>query len=174
MPCIFSFRFIANLSISLGAVFAIIAVIFYLGFDISTKSTFISDTQSKLLTRVLKLDNLAKLKEQERIADAALLKLNNALPKREVLFSVNRDLEGLAALRELGFSSKFGEEIAATEKSPGLIRLDISVQGSYDGIVNFMRDIESSSYFINILNFDIVRQGSRFNAFIGSDVFFND
>lgn len=170
----FKFRLISNLSIALGVLLIIVIVLGYLGFDISKKADSISETQANLLKRVINITNLTKLKEQERVADAALFKLNNALPKRDSLFSVSRDLGDMAKNRSLSFASKFGEEIAAKDGKPGFIRLEMNVAGSYDNLVGFVRDIEVSNYFINLLNFDIIRQSGRFSGLLNGGVFFND
>ena len=170
----FKFRLISSLSVTLGTLLIIAVVIVYLGFDISTKAGFISDTQAQLFKRVVDITNLTKLKEQEKAADAALFKLNNALPKRDSLFSVSRDLGDFARARSLSFGSKFGDEIASKDDKPGFIRLEMNTGGSYADLVSFIKDIEASSYFINLLNFDIVRQGARFSALINGEVFFSD
>lgn len=170
----FKLRFISNLSVILGALIIIAVVVVYLGFNISLKASLISDTQERLFERVIDIDNFTKLKEQEKAADAALFKLNNALPKRDSLFSVSRDLNNFARTRNLSFGSKFGEETASKDNKPGFIRLDMNVGGNYADLVAFIKDIEKSSYFINLLNFDIVRQGERFSALINTEVFFSD
>lgn len=170
----FKFRLISSLSVTLGVLLVIVIVVVYLGFDILSKARFISDTQAELFARVVNISNLTKLKEQERSADAALFKLNNALPKRDALFSVSRDLGDFARSRNLSFGSKFGEEVAPKEGKPGFIRLDMNVSGSYADLVAFIKDIEASSYFINPLNFDIVRQGTKFSAIINGEVFFSE
>jgi len=170
----FKFRLILSLSVILGTLLIIAVVIVYLGFDISTKASFISDTQTQLFKRVADIANLTKLKEQEKAADAALSKLNDALPKRDSLFSVSRDLGDFARARSLSFGSKFGEESAPGEGTPGFIRLEMNTGGSYADLVAFIKDIEASSYFINLLNFDIVRQGTRFSALLNGEVFFSD
>jgi len=170
----FKFRLITTLSITLGVLLIIAIVVIYLGLDISAKADFVSDTQARLFARVVNISNLTKLKEQERTADAALFKLNNALPKRDSLFSVSRDLSDFARSRNLSFGSKFGEEVAPREDKPGFIRLDMNVSGSYADLVAFIKDIEASSYFINLLNFDIVRQGAKFSAVINGEVFFSE
>lgn len=170
----FKFCLTSSLSIALGILLVIVIVIVYLGFDIEAKANFISDAQVKLFTRAVNISNLTKLKEQEKAADAAFFKLNNALPKRDALFSVSRDLGDFARNRSLSFGSKFGEEVAPLEDKPGFIRLDMNVGGSYADLVAFIKDMETSSYFINLLNFDIIRQGTRFSAIINGEVFFSE
>ena len=170
----FRFRLVSSLSITLGTLLIIAVVTVYLGSDISQKASFISNTQAELSKRVIDITNLTKLKEQEKAADAALFKLNNALPKRDALFSVSRDFSDFARTRSLSFGSKFGEELASKDNKPGFIRMEMNTGGSYADLVAFIKDVEASSYFINLLNFDIVRQGARFSALINGEVFFND
>jgi hypothetical protein len=83
-------------------------------------------------------------------------------------------LSELAREKGLSFSSKFGSEIAPTDNQPGFIRLEMNLSGSYSDLISFIKEVERSGYFINLLNFDIVRQGDKFNALINSEVFFSD
>src|SRR3989344_3701830 len=82
----FKLRLISTLSFTLGTILIIGIVVFYLGFDISKKGTLILNINTKLLQARNNISDLAKLKEQEKEADIALFKLNNALPKRDSLF----------------------------------------------------------------------------------------
>jgi len=170
----FKFRLISSLTVVLGVVLIVAVVMVYLAFDISQKAGFISETQAKLFKRVIDISNLTKLKEQERTADAAFFKLNNALPKRDSLFSVSRDLSEFARARGLSFGSKFGDEVAPKDGAPGFIILEMNTSGNYADLVAFIKDIEASSYFINLLNFDIVRQGTTFSAILNGEVFFSN
>jgi len=170
----FKFRLISTLSISFGAILIIVVVIAYLGFDVSSKASFISNSQGEILKSSGDIKLLTKLKEQEKIADVAFFKLNNALPKRDSLFSVSRDMSELAKNRGLSFSSKFGAEISPTENKPGSISMNMNAIGSYTDVVAFTRDVEMSSYFINLVSLDIVRQGPSFNAILNGQVFFSD
>src|SRR3989344_8290602 len=170
----FKFRLVSTLSVALGAIVIIVIVVLYLGSDISRKADFISENQSKVLKASNDIGLLTKLKEQEKVADAAFFKLNNALPRRDALFSVSRDIGDMAKNRGLTFGSKFGEEVAPTKNKPGYIRVEMNTSGSYADIVSFIRDIESSSYFINLTSFDIVRQGSTFSALLNGQVSFSD
>ncbi|MDP3697169.1 MAG: type 4a pilus biogenesis protein PilO [Candidatus Taylorbacteria bacterium] len=170
----FKFRLVSNLSFALGIISTIAIAVFYLGFDISSKANVIHETRAKLFSRVVGITNLGKLKEQEKIAESAFLKLNSVLPKRDSLFAVSRDLNDFARVRGLSFGSKFGEEIAPKDGKPGFIRLEMNVTGNYTNIISFIKDVEASDYFVNLLNFEIVSQGVRFNAIINGEVFFTD
>jgi len=170
----FKLRLISTLSFTLGTILIIGIVVFYLGFDISRKGTLILSTNTKLLQARNNISDLAKLKEQEKEADIALFKLNNALPKRDSLFSVSRDLEDLAKRRSLSFGSKFKEEVSATNTQPGYIGIDMNLSGSYNDLVAFIRDLDVGSYSINVVSFDIVRQGSGFSGLITGELFFSD
>lgn len=170
----FKFRIIFNLSLIIGSLLIIAIVVIYLGFDISDKADFIYETQTKLFKRVIGISNLTKLKEQEKVADVALFKLNSALPNRDTLFSVNRDVGDFARSRSLSFGSKFGEEVSPKDDKPGFIRLEMNTSGTYPDLVAFIKDTEASNYFINLLSFDIVRQETKFNAILNSELFFSD
>lgn len=162
------------MSITGGVVIFIMAVIIYLGFDVRKKADAIAEFQSQILSHISQVSDLSKLKSQEREAQIALLKLNSALPQRDSLFGVSKDLGTFATARNLAFGSKFGEEVEPKEDKPGFIRVEMNVTGTYDNIIGFLKDIETSSYFINPFSLDLTKQGTTYTGAINSEIFFSN
>ena len=154
----FGSRLIYSLSITGGIVVFTVAVVLYLGIDIQKKVSAISEVHGEILFNISQVSDLSKLKGQEMEAQVALLKLNSALPQRDSLFGVSKDLGTFADARNLAFGSKFGEEIAPKDGNPGFIRVEMNVAGSYDDIIAFLKDIETSSYFINPFSLDLTAE----------------
>jgi len=48
----------------------------------------------------------------------------------------------------------------------------MTVEGSYQNILSFIRTIETGPYFMKISSFDIIRQESGFRALLGGSVFY--
>ncbi|HZX00860.1 MAG TPA: hypothetical protein VFE87_00455 [Candidatus Paceibacterota bacterium] len=170
----FRSRLIYGLSITGGIVIFIMAVVLYLGLDIREKTDVIAQAQGEILSRISQVSDLGKLKGQEKEAQVALLKLNSALPQRDSLFGVSRDLGVFAETRNLAFGSKFGEEVAPKDGKPGFIKVEMNIAGSYDNIIGFLKDIETSSYFINPFSLDLTKQGVGYTGVINSEIFFSN
>lgn len=150
------------------------AVVLYLGLDVQKKADTIAEAQGQILAHISQVSDLSKLKSQEREAQIDLLKLNSALPQRDSLFGVSKDLGTFARARNLTFGSKFGEEVAPKDGKPGFIRVEMNVAGSYDNIIGFLKDIETSSYFINPFSLDLTQQGAGYTGVINSEIFFSN
>lgn len=165
---------IYNLSITGGIVVFILVIVLYLGLDVQKKADAIAKAQKETLFHISQVSDLGKLKNQEKEAQVDFLKLNSALPKRDSLFEVNKNLGVFAEARSLAFGSKFGEEVDSYDGNPGFIRVEMNVSGSYDNILGFLKDIETSRYFINPFGLDLTRQGAGYTGVINSKILFSD
>ena len=170
----FRSRLIYSLSITGGIVVSIMAVVLYLGLDVRKKADVIAQAQGETLSSISQVRDINKLKGQEKEAQVALLKLNSALPQRDSLFGVSKDLGAFANARDLAFGSKFGEEIVPKDGNPGFIKVEMNVAGSYDNIIGFLKDIETSNYFINPFSLDLTKQGVGYTGVINSEIFFSN
>jgi Tfp pilus assembly protein PilO len=170
----FRSKIIYSLSITGVIVVFVLAVILYLGLDIRKKADSLSVVQGEAISRISKVSDLNKLKNQEKEAQVDLLKLNNALPRRDSLFEVSKDLAAFAQKRSLAFGYKFGEEVESKGGNPRFIRVGMNISGSYENILGFLRDIESSKYFINTSSLDLVQQNVGYTGIINSQIFFSD
>lgn len=170
----FRSKLIYSLSITGGIIVFILAVTLYLGLDIGKKADAIVGAQGETVSRISSVNDFNKLKSQEKEAQADLLKLNSALPKRDSLFEVSKDLGVFAQSRNLSFGYKFGEEVGSKGGNPGFIRVEMNISGSYENIIGFLKDIESSKYFINPSSLDLTQQNVGYTGIINSQIFFSD
>ena len=170
----FRSKLIYSLSITGGIIIFILAVVLYLGLDIRKKADAIAGVETETISRISKVSDLNKLKSQEKEAQADLIKLKSALPKRDSLFEVSKNLSAFAKARNLAFGYKFGEEVESKGGNPGFIRVEMNISGSYENILSFLRDIEASKYFINLSSLDLTRQNTGYTSIINSQIFFSD
>ncbi len=170
----FRTRLIVNLTATLGILVVLTGLILYLRSDINAKADSISSIRGDLLSRTELLESLNSLRQNAKDVAAMTSKLQSVLPTRDSLFSVQRDFQGMALKNNLGFSSQFGSESAETPSSAGKIRLEMAVQGGYNGILEFIKGIDASAYFISIVSMDLVRQGGTFNGNVSSEILFHD
>ncbi len=174
MQSTFKSKLIYSLSITGGIVIFVLAIVLYLGLDIRKKADTIAGIQNQTLSYISKVNDLGKLKNQQKEAQSDLLKLNGALPKRDSLFEVSKNLDVFARARSLAFGYKFGEEVKFKDGNPGFVKVEMNVSGSYDNIINFLKDVENSKYFINSSSLDLTQQNVGYAGVINSKIFFSD
>jgi len=152
----------------------IAAVLVYLAKGISEKSDFIYKVKSDRNANAKIARDFADLTISSKGTGVMMDKLNGALPTKDNMFEITRDIGELAKQYNLGFNSpKFiGLEINPTDSEPGYIRLEMTATGGYTGIVRFIKDLETGRFFIKISNIDIVRQGFIYNAIISGELYF--
>ncbi len=174
MPREFRTRLIVSLSITFAILAVLIGLIVYLRSDISAKADAISAVKSELISRTDALESLNSLRNDAKSAAPFFDKLRAVLPKRDSLFGAQRNFQDLAQVNKLGFNSQFGAETSETSDKPGKIRLEMAAQGGYNGILEFVKGIDASQYFVSIVSMDLVRQGGNFNANLSSEISFHD
>ncbi|PJC65319.1 MAG: hypothetical protein CO020_01320 [Candidatus Colwellbacteria bacterium CG_4_9_14_0_2_um_filter_50_12] len=174
MPREFRMKLIVNLAATSAVLAVLISLIFYLRMDISTKADALSSVRGELVGRTEALESLNSLRGDAKSVAPLFDKLRSVMPKRDSLFSVQRDFQNLAQVNKLGFNSQFGAESPETPDSPGKIRLEMAAQGSYNGILEFIKSVDANPYFISIVNMDLVRQGGSFNANLSGEISFHD
>jgi len=164
-------RLVFNLGILVFLLIVFISLIVFLGKDISQKAGYIAATRNNLNVRLRQLNDLARLREEAKVAEPNLIKLQTLTPTRDKTFSLPRRLEELARANNLGFSFAFGSENPPADNL-GSINFNMTVEGSYQNILSFIRTIETGPYFMKISSFDIIRQESGFRALLGGSVFY--
>jgi hypothetical protein len=170
----FKKRLIIEIAISFGVIAVIVMVLVSLGNNISAKAESISRANSER-NNSIKIDrDFAALTISSKGTEVMMEKLNNALPAQAGMIEVIQDVGALAKEHNLLFSSPkyVGTEIPPTDTEPGRIKLEMTAQGSYTGIVRFIKDLETGRFFIKINNIDIIRQGFVYNAIIGGELYF--
>lgn len=148
------------------------ALIFFLKFNMESSAKKINGQYDILATRSSSLLSLATLRGEFTKANPYFSFLENILPPRDQLLSFSKELEGIARKNNLEFNFNFGEEKLSSGKDPGQISFRAIVNGSYDGIYQFLKGMESSRYFIDPSNVDLSKKGETFSATINGKVFF--
>lgn len=150
----------------------LVALLFLLKINMESSVKKISSQYNTLATRSNSLLSLATLRGEFIKANPYFSFLENILPPRDQLLSFSKELENIARKNNLEFSFSFGEEKLSFGKEPGQISFMAIVNGSYEGISEFLKGIESSRYFIDSSSIDLVKKGSSFSATINGKVFF--
>jgi len=147
-------------------------VVFLLQLDLSSKLTKITTQHTTLASRANSLESLATLRGQSDKAAPYFSFLENILPPRDQLLSFSKEIENIARRGNLEFGFTFGEEKLSSGEQPGQIAFRILVAGSYEAVSTFLKDVETSRYFIDVTNIDMTKKGGGFSATINGKVFF--
>ena len=163
------------IGITLVAGSVLIFAVFQLKKSIAASSSEIKLMRVDFLSRSRAITSLAELKEDAEEARVYTDVLNFSLPTKEDLPEFNSEVFDLERDNNLPTSFKFsGSEIAPTPGTPGEIAFELNLTGSYDDIVNILKDLEDSSYVTDIRNFDLVGgTDDQYRAILQGVVFFH-
>ena len=164
-------RLTFNIAIALGISVLLLAALFLVGRDIQTKASGIKTAKSDLKTRVQQLNDLARLREEAREAQPNLMKLEAAIPNRDELFSVRRELEQLAVRNNLATAFTFGGENPG-ENNLENINFELKLQGGDFNIRSFVNEVERNYPFVKIMSLDMIRQENDFSAVVKGQISF--
>lgn len=168
-------RLLFNIGLSLTLTLFAMATIVFLGRDIKNQADYTSATRSELNLRLKEINELARLREEAKLAEPKEASLKGLFPKRDELFTFSDDLQSLADDNNLGLAFNFGSEERGESGQPGRAEFTATVQGSYGGILKFIQGLEGMNYLANLVSFDIIAEGSgRYNATLKGEIFFSD
>jgi hypothetical protein len=172
MPDSFKKRFLKQLLIALGVITVIAVIIIVLNIDINKRMTRIEARKRERAMQAEAILILSDLKKESERARAHYPVLESLLPTRDQLISFPRELEQLAKLHTIDLGFSFGSEAASTEDQPGVIRFTMSLGGTLDNLLNFLKAFESHKYFINLASVDLAkREGTRFALGTSGEIF---
>lgn len=172
MPRSATSRLKINIAVALGILAVLSSALFLVSRDAQTEASHIRAAKNDLRTRIQQLNDLARLREEAKTARPDLAKLEAAIPNKDELFSVRRDLEQLAGKNNLATNFAFGSE-GQEENSLGNINFELKLQGGDFSIRSFVDEIESSYPFVRIATLDMVRQENNFSAVMKGQILFN-
>ncbi len=166
----------------IGEIFFTLAILGALGFglwyvagDMLSTNLNINKIKKDFYDKTTSLSQLVVFKQSAIMARADLASLRNFFPNRDGLLSFNEEVKRIASSSDVSASFSFGNEVAGKEGLTDAILFFTTISGNYQNIINFMADLESSSYFTKINTFDIISQGSNTNSYqavISGEVYF--
>jgi len=156
----------------ISGILALAGLVLFIYMDIQASVLTITQKNNTLATRSNSLSSLAILRGEFEKAKPYFSLLENILPPRDQLLSFSKELEGIAKKNSLEFGFTFGEERLATPTEPGYIAFRATVTGTYAGLANFLRSLETGRYFIDVSTVDSVKKGDGFSNIINGRVFF--
>ncbi len=171
MFSIFSKRLLMHLGATFLITAALLAVIIFLGSDISSQSSAIYNKNSSLSGSLQSANDLNRLRDEAKAAASYSAKIDQITVKREGLFTFSAGVKSIAVKNNLEASFKFGLESPA-ESGFSRISFQITLQGNYTDIVNFVKDLEGSGYPLNLTDFSLGGQVEKYGGTIGGSIIF--
>lgn len=172
MPDSFKRRFIKQLIIGTISVTVVAVIIIVLNFDINKRAERIEVRKLESLVQSQAILILSDLKKEAVLAQTDYALLESALPTRDQLISLPRELEQIAKAGNVDLGFAFGNETPSTDSQPGSIRFTMSLGGGINDLLNFMKVFEGHKYFIHLASVDMSKkEGSRFTLGTTGEIF---
>ena len=172
MPDSFKRRLIKQLIIAFASIALIVAIIIGLNIDINKRAKSIEEKKREALMQTQAMLILSDLKKEAVLARADYMLLETALPNRDQLIALPRELEQLAKRLSVDLGFSFGNETASTESQPGSIRFTMSLGGTIEGLLDFLKAFETNKYFINLSSVDLAkRENNRYSLGTTGEIF---
>ena len=150
-----------HIGIALGIIIILALFIVALNGDINSRAAAINAAHDELALRAKTIDLLTGSNSDLKKADELLLNLQGLLPNKDQLIDFPRELQRTAKSYavEVGFS--FGAERTSTPEAPGAIRFTMTIAGTYDDVVDFLKFVEGHKYLISLDSIDIRRSNKE-------------
>lgn len=167
----FNMRLITRLGIVAGACFVAVIIISLLSYDIGRRAEMIQGYTKELRARVDASLAISSLKTDFEVAKPYFSVLENILPIRDQLISFPKDISFVAQKNKISAAVSFGTETAATASAPGFVNFSMVLEGSYDDILKFMKEVEHGKYVIDWANVDFSFNKKNYTGTISGRVF---
>lgn len=156
----------------LSGIIILAVLLFVLKANMDSADTQIRAQYASLINKSNSLLSLATLRGDFTKANPYFSFLENILPPKDQLLSFENELESIARKNNLEFNFNYGEEKVSSSKDPGQIFFRVIINGEYDSIAQFLKDMETSRYFIDPSSVDILKKNVGYSATINGRVFF--
>jgi Tfp pilus assembly protein PilO len=160
-----------NIGISVILVAAVAAATAAVGAGIRRKTGAIMDIKKEAASRSQAIQSLAALTEDAARAGPLESQLMRILPLQDELINFPKDLKTLAGSHNLTLGFAFGAEVPAEGNTPGFIEFQMTASGKLADVIEFLRDIHASRYYVAMDPVDITKSGRDYSSKISGRVF---
>lgn len=161
-----------NIGAGLTALVLFILAIVLIGIDAEKNSEFIFATNAAISSKSRIAADLARLRDQEKLAEPILAALKAKIPDEDSILTFSVYVKSLAEKHNATSTFRFGEETRGADFNS--IRFNASAQGDYASVVRFLNEFENAPYFINITNFSIIKQQEKYSGVIDGNIMFGN
>jgi Tfp pilus assembly protein PilO len=157
-----------HVGLSIAGIIVIGMLLFFVRRDIENRVEVAATIRASLVRYNQASASLISLRSNETTANHYLTILRNRLPNRDELINFPKEIVNLANRNkiELGFSFK-GDVDAVKEELKNLA-FSMTLAGTYDDALKFLRELENHRYFISVENVNLTRKSREENVFNGT------
>ena len=171
----FKKRFLTSVGVTIGIIAIFVAGTIVLGADLGARADRIQNMRITGTERSQAIQSLAVLKEEATRAEQYQSLLETALPTKDDIFNFRSRARAVATDAGVTLGFKFGAEEPATANMPAAVNFQMTVSGSTNHFLDFLRRLEESGYFynLNVLDLTYTGKGANLNiqATLGGKVF---
>ncbi len=160
--------------ISIGGAVAVVLLLAltYVSFDISQRAERVKESRLALNSNSQTGEKLALLRLDLTAFEPYLVSLENALPDKEQLINLPRDLKTMAFQNSIGITSNFSGEEFKSSSNFNWLGLTVSADGKFDNLINFLKVIDNSRYSVRFENIDLSSNNGGFKGSFVGKVFY--
>lgn len=169
----FKQKLLLTLSLSIFPIILFFIFNYWLMMRLSGLASQIQINRIKILTKSQLIDNQSSLKINLEKAREEMNFLDNILPPAEKLIDFPREIAFWANQNQLQINFGFGGQTPGKDNEPGFVSFTIRATGSTpQQIINFIRTIETSRYFIRLNLYNITKEAdNRYGATLDGQIF---
>lgn len=163
-----------QLTILLGLIFAISAILtaalIFFGNDIVRKIGRVGQSRQELDLKIRSVENAASLRQAHSSIQPYAPELENVLISRDRLLGFPRDLGIIARQSQIDLNVSLGAE-SPKDGVLGATAFTLNGGGSLEGLINFLKRVETSRYFVRFNSVDFGRRDDKFKLLMTGQVF---
>ena len=159
-----------NIGISFAIFLALIVPMIFIALDAEKNSENIFSKGVAVNQKSRVNSELARLRDQAKIAQPISDAIGLKVPDRDSLFAFSGYVKSLASKYGVTSAVKFGTEERGA--SYNVIGFNLSLEGDYPSLAKFINDFEESPYFMNVGNIATVRQAEKYSSSINGSILF--
>ena len=170
--------FKAQLWISFGVIFVAIVLatvgMYFFSNDLTAQADKIVADRTLIAQQTAVLGVLAELKHDAPRAAQYAVAMGTLLPKHDDLIGFSGWLNSIAQAHKVSSSFSFrGDNVSASPSSPGTDGFTISVQGSAENLVAFLKDLETQApgFLLVVDSFDLSSTGTDYRTVLQGRLF---
>ncbi|MDE2102645.1 MAG: type 4a pilus biogenesis protein PilO [Patescibacteria group bacterium] len=155
-------------------VIAAAAVLIYLGKNIQAVSAKIYGLRTQASVYAADIVQISNLREQAKLAVPYSAKLASALPSKSNVIVLSNTVDTVALKDGVNVGFRFGAEGQRNAVGLNYVGFEMSVQGSYNNIVQFISDLEGGGNYLVIDNISLLAGSNGMDGVINGRVYFYD
>jgi len=165
-------QLVKKIGIAVGVIVLLALFIMLLNMDINKRIAAVTEAKTAIALRNQAIELLTGANSDLKKAEPLMVELQSFLPAKDELINFPRELQriGQQYLVDVGFS--FGTEELGKDGKAGNIKFTLTIDGTYDSIVDFLKYVEGHKYLISLDSVDLRSSGrDNFSLFTSGQIY---